>query len=183
MHLRKLSGLTPEMRELEKQTFSIAFESLLEHLAGGHTLDSFCRDYHAQLNSGRFRSWIFSNPKRRQAYYVAKAIGAEAIEDELVRISDGVLADGTASPDDVARSTLRISTRKWLLQISNRKRYGDVKHIEQTTTTRIDPASLSTPQLQQRILHALGMDDSYDIDNGAQDTQDTQDILMELPQL
>lgn len=154
------SSLSPEMRELEKQSFEIAFETLLEHLSEGRTFESFCNEYHTPLHVGRFRAWVFSRQKRREAYYVAKAIGAEAIEDELIRISDGIDADGNPSADDVGRATLRINTRKWLLQISNRKRYGDVKQIESHTTTSFDPSSLSTMQLQQRILQSLGMEEN-----------------------
>jgi hypothetical protein len=177
-HLRTLSELTPEMRNLEVQTFTIAFESLLEHLTAGKPFDEFCRTYHTPLHTGRFRSWVFSKTPRRDAYYVAKAIGAESIEDELVRISDGISVDGSPSVEDVARSTLRITTRKWLLQVSNRKRYGDVKHIEQTTTTRFDPATLTTEQLEHKILEALGMDDSgYSlIGDYSQDAQDAQTV-------
>lgn len=156
----RLSELSPEMRLLEKQTFDIAFETLLEHLTEGRAFDSFCQSYHSPLPNGRFRSWIFANPKRRDAYYVAKAIGAEAIEDEMIRISDGLNADGQPTVDDVARATLRINTRKWVMQVSNRKRYGDVKHIEQTTTTRFDPDDLSTRDLTLRILEELGLDDT-----------------------
>jgi hypothetical protein len=42
----------------------------------------------------------------------------------------------------------------------NRERYGDVRKIEQTTTSRIDPGTLSTPELQQKLLEALGIEAS-----------------------
>ncbi len=90
----------------------------------------------------------------------AKAVGAEAVEDELIRISDGRLEDGGASPDDVSRSQLRINTRKWLLQVWNRKRYGDVKTVESHSTTRFDVSSASSAELQRRVLESLGLDES-----------------------
>lgn len=155
---KRLSDMTPEMRQLELQTFGIAFESVLEHLAAGSTLESFCREYHVRLQHSRFRTWIFSDRRRKQAYDAAKAVGAETVEDELIRIADGLDAEGNPTANDVQRSQLMIGTRKWLLGVWNRERYGDVKKVEQTTTTRIDPASLSTPELQQRLLLALGVD-------------------------
>lgn len=151
-----------EMLELEKQTFAIAFESALEQIASGTTLAIFCATYHSPLPAGRFRAWMFRDSKRKQAYLAAKALGAEAIEDELLRISDGLRADGSPMPDDVNRNTLQINTRKWLLQVWNRRRYGDVKHIEQTTTTKVDVSSLGTEELRAKVLHSLGFGDEFD---------------------
>jgi len=140
------------------QTFDIAFEIALERLAEGTTLDKFCREYYQVLSPAKFRTWIFRNPKRKAAYLTAKAIGAEAVEDDLIRISDGLRPDGTESPEDVSRSTLRIGTRKWLLQVWNRPRYGDKTQIEQTTTTKLDTSGVSTTELRSRLLESLGLD-------------------------
>ena len=150
--------MSPEVRELERQTFDIAFESVLEAAAAGTTLEEFCRTYHVRLSPSRFRTWIWQNARRRNAWLAAKAVGAESIEEELVRIADGIAADGSPSPADVQRSQLMINTRRWLLTVHNRERYGDVRKVEQTTTTRIDPSSLSTPELQAQLLAALGID-------------------------
>ena len=162
-----------EMLALEQQSFEIAFETALESLAAGLPLSTFCAEYVAgppesslaRLSHVRFRTWIFKDSKRKQAYLTAKAIGAETVEDDLLRIADGIRPDGTASLDDVPRSQLRVNTRKWLLQVWNRRRYGDVKHIEQTTTTKVDVSNLSTEQLREHILKNLGFgegdDDSF----------------------
>jgi hypothetical protein len=40
----------------------------------------------------------------------------------------------------VNRSTLRINTRKWLLGVWNRKRFGDVKQIEQNVNIDLSQA-------------------------------------------
>lgn len=155
---KRAGDLTPEMRALEVQSFGIAFESVLETMAEGKSLDEFCRTYHTQLSPARFRTWIYRDRNRRNAYLAAKAVGAEAVEDELIRISDGRLEDGGASPDDVSRSQLRINTRKWLLQVWNRKRYGDVKTVESHSTTRFDVSSASSAELQRRVLESLGLE-------------------------
>jgi hypothetical protein len=156
--------------ELEKQSFGIAFESALEALAGGTTLTEFCHNYHMPISPVRFRTWMLQDNRRKNAYYGAKALWAEALEDELIRISDGVGPDGQRSPspslpEDVQRSTLRIATRKWIMEKSNRKRYGDVKHIEQTTTntTTIDVTTMSTEDLKRFVLRQAGAD-SLDAD-------------------
>lgn len=167
---QRSGDLTPEMRELERQTFAIAFESALEAMAEGSSLERFCRTYHANLSPARFRTWIYRDRRRREAYLAAKAVGAEAVEDELIRISDGVLEDGTPSPDDVSRSQLRISTRKWLLQVWNRKRYGDVKTVESHSTTRFDVSSASSAELQQRVLESLGLEGTLLVAGDGEDT-------------
>ena len=163
--------------ELEKQSFGIAFESALEALAGGTTLTEFCHNYHMPISPVRFRTWMLQDNRRKNAYYGAKALWAEALEDELIRISDGVGPDGqrgspsggpspsSGMPEDVQRSTLRIATRKWIMEKSNRKRYGDVKHIEQTTTntTTIDVTTMSTEDLKRFVLRQAGAD-SLDAD-------------------
>lgn len=163
----RLADMSPEMRALELQTFDIAFESALEAAAAGTTLEQFAQSYHVRLNAPRFRTWIYQHTKRRNAWQAAKAVGAEQVEEDLIRIADGKLADGSPSLDDVARSTLQVNTRRWLLTIWNRERYGDVRKIEQTTTQRIDPGSLSTPELQRQLLEALGVDPTTAFDPDA----------------
>lgn len=87
-------------------------------------------------------------------------MSAEAMEEDLVRIADGLRADGTQSMDDVQRSTLMVNTRKWLMQANNRQRYGDVKKVEQTTTstTTIDVTTMSTDDLKKFVLRQAGID-------------------------
>ena len=154
--------LTPEQRAaqhaLEQQTFEIAFESFLEKVSNGEPLEQSIREYHTTIDPARFRSWVYRDTARKQAYMVAKAIGADAVEDELLRIADGLDPSGNPSPNDVARSTLMITTRRWLLGVWNRKRYGDIKHIEQTTTSRMDVSNMTTDELKRMLLKEMGMD-------------------------
>jgi hypothetical protein len=65
----------------------------------------------------------------------AQAIGAQAVERDILAI-----ADAKDSIEDVNRSTLRINTRKWLLGVWNRKRFGDVKQIEQNVNIDLSQA-------------------------------------------
>jgi hypothetical protein len=160
-----------EVMALREQTFTIAFETILTQLASGITLTEAIREYSAPISPidpAHFRNWVYRDKSRKNAYLVAKAIGAEAVEDELIRISDGINPNGEQSPEDVARSTLRINTRKWLLGVWNRRRYGDVKQIEQTTTNKLDVSSLSIDELQQKLLLSLGFgaENLPDIFNG-----------------
>ena len=155
--------LSPEERQarlaLQEQTYSIAFESFLEQIADGAPLNRVCLEYHTPIAPSQFRSWVYRDPKRKQAYMVAKAIGAEAVEDELIRISDGFDALGNPSPEETNRSALRIKTRQWLLEIWNPKRYAQVTKIEQTTTTKHDVQSMTTDDLKRLVMERLGHND------------------------
>jgi hypothetical protein len=163
-HPQPLNGnqLTADHKALEVQTFGIAYESVLEQIANGITLDSFCREYidplGYPLHKGRFLSYIMASEKRKNQFYGAKAVACEVIEADLIRLSDGLDLDGNATPNEVARSQLQINTRWKLLATYNPKRYGDVKRIEQTvnqTTTNV--SQLTSDALQLRVLQALGI--------------------------
>jgi hypothetical protein len=58
--------------------------------------------------------------QRRTRYYAAQQAGAEIIFEEMIDI-----ADAENSFEDVQRSKLRIDTRKWVLGIHDKKRFGD----------------------------------------------------------
>jgi hypothetical protein len=74
------------------------------------------------------------------------------VEDELIRIADGIRPDGTPDPEDTQRSTLKINTRKWLLAKLAPQRYGDKLHlaghdggtVKTETETRVAPDALRT---------------------------------------
>jgi len=158
--LRKSHQLSSEQRQLEKQTFAIAFESALEYMADGGLFEQFCRNYHTPLSKARFITWICKDERRKAAYYNAKEILAETMEEELLRIADGLNHEGLPSPEEVQRSIVRINTRKWLMEKFNRRRYGDVKHIEQntTSTSTIDVRTMTTDDLKRYVLRQAGVD-------------------------
>lgn len=153
-----------ERRDLaahREQSFAIAFEHVLDKVSNGDTLSDTLREYHTPLDPAQFRTWIYREPARKRAWQVAKALGAEAMEDEIRRISDGIAADGSPMPNDVARANLQITTRRWLMQVNNRRRYGDTKYIEQNTTTRtsMDVSSMSRDELRRMVLESFGIGD------------------------
>ena len=139
---------------LQLQTYSIAFETMLQQVAAGTSLAQSLRDYHTPIDPSLFRAWIYKDDQRKKAWLVAKALSAEAMEDDIVRIADGLDPDGNPSMNDINRAQLQITTRKWLMQVNNKKRYGDTKFIE---TTHTNDQLLTTEQLEQRILERLGV--------------------------
>jgi hypothetical protein len=97
----------------------------LERIAAGETLTSICSDP-VMPEYGPFLTWVFAKEERKTEYYKARALGAERIEDQMVDIADGV--DGPMN--DTQRDALRISTRKWLLGVWNRNRYGEARTLD-----------------------------------------------------
>ncbi len=122
MELAKLSNM--------EISFSNFFEHALEDIAGGRPLSRVVSDDPRGFSYSKFLNWIHADEERKKRYYAAQAIGADAIADEVLSI-----ADAENNPlEDVQRSTLRINTRKFLLGVWNRKRYGEVKQIDSTVS-------------------------------------------------
>lgn len=161
---RRLSEMSSEMRQLEKQTFDIAFESALGEIASGSTLSTFCNEYHVVLQAGRFRAWIYANPARKRAYEVAQALWADATADDLLRIADGIGPDGNPSAllaDPSSRGQM-VGIRKWLMAARNREKYGEVRKVETTTHSTVDVRTLTTDQIKQRVMEMLNEVDASD---------------------
>jgi len=112
-----------------------SWNKILESISMGHTLKSIVEDQNLGVDYNALIRWIHKDEARKAEYYAAREVGAEIIADDLIEISAGI-----DSMEDVARSSLRIQTRKWLLGVWNRKRYGDVKQIEQNVTVDIGAA-------------------------------------------
>jgi len=113
----KRSGKELTYEELQFENF---FESAVDRLALGHPLKDIVNDDPRSISYSRLTTWIHKDPARQQRYYEARSIGAEVVADEMLAISDG-----TDNPmEDVNRSKLRLDTRRWLLGVWNRKRFG-----------------------------------------------------------
>jgi len=83
---------------------------------------------------------------RKNRYYEAQEIGAEIVSHQILGI-----ADASDSLEDVARSTLRINSRKWLMGVWSRKRFGDIKQVDQNITIDL---SAAMQEAQQRLDNA-----------------------------
>ena len=114
-------------RENEQALFPALFERALDEIAGGNPLAQVVEEYPIEVSYTRLLSWIHRDEGRKARYFEAQVIGAEAVADQMIRISDA-----SDNLEDVQRSTLRINTRKWLLGVWNRKRYGETRQVEQT---------------------------------------------------
>jgi len=112
---------------LKHKEYEIAFEFILERIISKMSFEDAVREDHRQINPAEFMRWIIRNSDNKERYYEALAIRAELLSEELIEI-----ADGKHSEEDVARSQLRIKTRKEQMSTSNRPRFGDIKQLEVT---------------------------------------------------
>jgi hypothetical protein len=129
------SELAALRRENEVALYPALFERALQHIAEGNPLTSAIENYPLPITATRFMAWIHRDEERRTRYYEAQEIGAEVVANQMIDIAD---AEDTV--EDVQRSTLRINTRKWLLGVWNRKRFGEIKQVEQNVTIDIGEA-------------------------------------------
>ena len=134
------TGVPVEIQKTKQDHFPVyaekTFSDILERLANGERLNFICRDPTMPQNTRKLRTWIFGDEDRKEQYYEALAIGAEVLADEVVDIADGV----DEPMEDVARSTLRVNTRKWLAGVNNRDRFGQKDKIDATFTINIGEA-------------------------------------------
>ena len=133
-------------RQFEEQTFAAVFDDILEHVESGQPLKSFAEMRPLEFNYRRCISWIMRDETRKNRYYEAQEIGAEIVSHQILGI-----ADASDSLEDVARSTLRINSRKWLMGVWSRKRFGDIKQVDQNITIDL---SAAMQEAQQRLDNA-----------------------------
>jgi len=145
---RERADLARVKRENELTRFESAFERVMEDMEAGKSLSAAIQDHPLPMDYTRFLAWIHRDDKRQERYYAAQTVAAEAVANQMIDI-----ADASDSIEDVQRSTLRINTRKWLLSVWNRKRFGDTKQIEQTVTIDLGQAMIAA---QQRVLERQG---------------------------
>jgi hypothetical protein len=122
-------------KELTLMRFEHSLDTVLSHIARGNPLTAALEDYPFQFEYSKYLAWLLKDEDRKRRYYEAQEIGAEVVAQQMLTI-----ADAEDSVEDVARSTLRINTRKWLLGVWNRKRFGEVKQIDQTVTIDLTSA-------------------------------------------
>mgnify|MGYP003510227238 FL=1 len=128
--------LRENQRAIEQVTFESLFDDVLDVVREGRMLvnQMFENDPRAP-SYARFISWVYRDESRRARYEEAQQVGAEVIKQQMLMI-----ADADDSLEDVNRSTLRINTRKWMLSVMDKKRFGDTKQIDQTVTINLQDA-------------------------------------------
>lgn len=135
-------------RQNEMTTFESAFERMMSVVETGQPLTAALEDYPVELNYTRFLAWVHKDENRKARYYEAQTVAAEVVAQQMLDI-----ADASDTIEDVQRSTLRINTRKWLLGVWNRRRFGETRQIEQTVTIDLGEAMAAA---QRRVNERRG---------------------------
>lgn len=128
---------------------------ICERIANGESLRGICRDEAMPDARSVFR-WLARDDKFCQQYAHAREAQADALADDLLEISD----DGTndyykdakgnvlVDQDNIARSRLRVDTRKWIASKLKPKKYGErveQHHSGEVTLSQLIKQSIDAP--------------------------------------
>jgi len=109
-----------------------AVSAILERLADGESLRAICADDGMPSKSSVFK-WLSQNKEFADQYARAREVQADVLFDEILEIADNGLNDtyqdenGNVRTDQdvIARSRLRVDSRKWMAGKLRPKVYGD----------------------------------------------------------
>lgn len=106
---------------------------ICERLGLGESLRQICEDGDMPSKSTVMR-WLHDQQEFRDQYARAREAQAEHWAEEIIEISDDDSHDAITDPESgitkqnsefIARSRLRVDTRKWLMARMAPKKYGD----------------------------------------------------------
>ena len=105
---------------LMEQIYLSIWEQTLDRVSLGHKLKDILSDDPRDIDLAAFNRWIAKDKSRSKAFNEAKRMGTHMVLEEMIDI-----ADGKDSIEDVARSTLRVNTRRIYLKAYNKDTFGD----------------------------------------------------------
>lgn len=106
--------------------------AICERIAEGESLRKICED-ESLPNKSTVMRWMDAHPEFRDQYARAREAQADYWAEEIIQIADDGANDTTTdaegnertNQDVIARSRLRVDTRKWLMARMAPKKYGD----------------------------------------------------------
>lgn len=129
-------------------------------IAEGQSLNSICKQSGYPHMTTVLR-WLQVHPDFLVLYQLSREAQAETMAEEIISIADDSERDTITDNDGnekmnaefVARSRLRVESRKWLASKLLPKKYGDRVTQDITHTGRID--TLSDDDLQKKITELM----------------------------
>lgn len=126
--------------------------AICEALIQGHSLRNICKQK-GMPGKSTVMEWLAKDAEFSDQYARARTLQAETLLEEILEIADDgsrdyVSEDGRLVPDHdhIARSRLRVDTRKWAMSKLAPKKYGD------SQTIKGDP---------ENPLHVTGLDIAF----------------------
>ena len=118
---------------------------ICERLSEGESLRQICRGKGMPAKSTVLR-WLTDRPQFQDQYARARDAQADHFGDEILEIADDgsndtyVTKDGVelVNHDHIARSRLRVDSRKWLMSKLAPKKYGDKLDLEHSGAVKIE---------------------------------------------
>ena len=119
--------------------------AICERLTQGESLRAICSDDAMPAKSTVMR-WLGDHKDFQDQYARAREAQADYWAEEIIEISDDDKQDAITDAESgntkinsefVARSRLRVDTRKWLMARMAPKKYGDKLDVEQRTTHEV----------------------------------------------
>lgn len=105
---------------LMEQVYLSIWETTLDRVSLGHKLKDIISDDPREIDLAAFSRWVAKDKSRSKALNDAKRMGTHFVLEDMIDI-----ADGMNSMEDVARSTLRVNTRRLYLKAYNKDTFGD----------------------------------------------------------
>jgi hypothetical protein len=113
------------------------FDEICEKIANGESLRKICKD-DKMPNLTSVWKWLNNNEELSKQYARAREEQAETFVDEILDIADNNKDDTFIDEDGkliinqevIARSRLRVDSRKWIASKLKPKRFGDYTKIQ-----------------------------------------------------
>lgn len=128
---------------------------ICSRMACGESMRTICKDEAMPVMSTVFR-WLGEKPEFKEQYAKAMEQRAEYLFEEIIAIADdgqndtySVDGQEKTNTDVIARSRLRVDTRKWMLSKMLPKRFGD-KVTQEHTGAEGGPVLFS--RIERRII-------------------------------
>lgn len=126
------------------------------------SIRAICAEEDGLPSPDTVRRWMLANEPFQAQYARAKSLQMEMLEDEILEISDEsshdtiMREDGGEQPDSewIARSKLRVDTRKWLMSKLSPKKYGDKLDLNQSGTLNVVTTHMTRAEFKKRVTAA-----------------------------
>lgn len=158
----KSADKVPTVKSPRERLDEIGMDVLCEFIAAGNSMNEFCRQN--DFSHATVLAWIDEpdHPERAKQYARARQVRADKLVEEIMAIADDGSNDTYIDEngkkktdwDVVARSKLRVDSRKWFASKLAPKIYGDRQILSGdpdaplSSGAKVDLSQLSDAELQ-----------------------------------